>query len=1242
MTKKITAIFLALCMAISVLPMTIQAASKPDIKVGDYVKMGAYNNASILWRCVSIDNNGPLMLADKIVDTLAYDAKTNDNSNSKSHSRSYKRDDYGSNYWKDSNMRSWLNSTAAEGKVDWLCGNPPKDGYVSGVGAYNEKAGFLNAFSKSEIAAMKTVTQRSLVSHPEYNKGIVDGDANSDLLYYTDISEAVANYDSSYFETTTEKVFLLDVKQANAVWKNLKGYYVAYNNDGMAWPYWLRTPVTDCNHDMRYISSSGQVGRYAPWYSDLGVRPAFYLDSEYFVTTSGSGSQSSPYIGSAPNKQEDDYTISEPAEDANPDWNVSTEQSIQLTLGPWYSNDRKYSNPTIPVYTIQKTRSDLENMVVVVCGEGYTKSQQGKFINDVKRLWQDAMKYEPYRSYADRFNVYALCTASESTFDNGGSTFFDVIVDKYNSPVISNNLHGSQWKNHIFERCIGPEFIEKIHDAHIKKKCDPNTIPSGSEYEPYYYVHDYIAQFAMVVNTKSDFGGAYNNREYGFHYFISPSDSYRASKTFAHEFGHGLLGLGDEYSNGYLLDDKELKSLNLSSVEEPEKIKWRQLLGFRNTYTCRNAYGSKMLVSSYECIMRDTNYQFCEVCRLQGFKRMSQLVKDVDLYVATPEVKEYTGAYSKPSDFTDLETSSYYNYTYNRNDRLLSGNSKSRFNTNMNGKKIELRTVIQNISDKNARQLKFKMWIKHSDGSVATDSSGNPLQTVQTFDIPVWNDKANFWPLGALDHIKSDFNSGLKSCSLIYQIPSDAQLKSGDTVAFQVLDENGNVLADDNTETQRYTTVSIQYKFEDGSEIPNTAGGTFTVPYGTKLDLTPAKTLYDYEFIKVDGLNKPIVSDGTVVTYYYKNKNEEHTHNLTLVAAKAATCTTAGNSAYYTCDGCDKWFADATGSVEITDKTSVKIPAPGHTAGTEWKSDDTNHWHECSRCHDKKDEAAHDYGSDNVCDTCGYYKTVPHTHNLTLVAAKAATCTEGGKEAYYKCEGCGKFYEDVLGTKEITDLASWGNIAKIAHTTKQTVTKATPTANGKIVNYCSVCKKTLSTTVIPKASSIKLKATSLTYNGKVRTPKVIVKDRTGKTLVKNTDYTVSYAKGRKYVGKYAVKITFKGKYSGTKTLYFTIKPKATSISSLKAGSKKFTVKWKKQATQTTGYQVQVATNKKFKKNKKTVTIKKQKTTKTTVKKLKAKKKYYVRVCTYKTVKINGKSIRIYSGWSKAKTVTTKK
>ncbi len=428
-----------------------------------------------------------------------------------------------------------------------------------------------------------------------------------------------------------------------------------------------------------------------------------------------------------------------------------------------------------------------------------------------------------------------------------------------------------------------------------------------------------------------------------------------------------------------------------------------------------------------------------------------------------------------------------------------------------------------------------------------------------------------------------------------------------------------------------------------GSEISKAAEGTAVT---LTANAAPSGKVFDKWEVVSGGITLADANSATTtftmpasavsVKATYKNAPHTHTYNQETVKPEAlktpADCTS--NAVYFKSCSC--------GAISTTDTFVAMNTALGHAYGSDWKYDSTNHWHECSRCHDKKDEAAHDYGSDNVCDTCVYYKTVPHTHNLTLVAAKVATCTEGGKEAYYKCEGCGKFYEDVLGTKEITDLASWGNIAKIAHTTKQTVTKATPTANGKIVNYCSVCKKTLSTTVIPKASSIKLKATSLTYNGKVRTPKVIVKDRTGKTLVKNTDYTVSYAKGRKYVGKYAVKITFKGKYSGTKTLYFTIKPKATSISSLKAGSKKFTVKWKKQATQTTGYQVQVATNKKFKKNKKTVTIKKQKTTKTTVKKLKAKKKYYVRVCTYKTVKINGKSIRIYSGWSKTKTVTTKK
>lgn len=140
-------------------------------------------------------------------------------------------------------------------------------------------------------------------------------------------------------------------------------------------------------------------------------------------------------------------------------------------------------------------------------------------------------------------------------------------------------------------------------------------------------------------------------------------------------------------------------------------------------------------------------------------------------------------------------------------------------------------------------------------------------------------------------------------------------------------------------------------------------------------------------------------------------------------------------------------------------------------------------------------------------------------------------------------------------------------------------------------------------------------------------------------LTKDTDYTLS-CENNMEVGTASVIITGKGKYTGTVTKNFTIVLKGTTISGkLTAKKKGFTIKWKNQSKSTTGYQVQYSTNKKFKKKKTIVkTVKKVKTTKLAVKNLKAKKKYYVRVRTYKTV--NGKNY--YSNWSKVKNVTTKK
>ena len=154
------------------------------------------------------------------------------------------------------------------------------------------------------------------------------------------------------------------------------------------------------------------------------------------------------------------------------------------------------------------------------------------------------------------------------------------------------------------------------------------------------------------------------------------------------------------------------------------------------------------------------------------------------------------------------------------------------------------------------------------------------------------------------------------------------------------------------------------------------------------------------------------------------------------------------------------------------------------------------------------------------------------------------------------------------------------------------------------------------------------------FTGKAITQNVTVK--VGNTVLKNgTDYTVSYSNNKK-VGKATVKITGKGKYGGVITKTFTINPAKQEIQKLTAKSKAFFIDWAQKGS-ATGYEVQYATNSKFTGAKK-VTITNNKTDKTTVSKLSANKKYYVRVRSYTTV--NG--TKYYGAWSASKSVTTKK
>ena len=221
-----------------------------------------------------------------------------------------------------------------------------------------------------------------------------------------------------------------------------------------------------------------------------------------------------------------------------------------------------------------------------------------------------------------------------------------------------------------------------------------------------------------------------------------------------------------------------------------------------------------------------------------------------------------------------------------------------------------------------------------------------------------------------------------------------------------------------------------------------------------------------------------------------------HTHTYDQEIQKPETLKSAAD-----CTNDAVYFKSCScGEISTTETFTAAGTQLGHAWASDWSKDTDNHWKECSRCHEKKDEAAHDYGSDNICDTCGYDKTVPHTHNLTLVPAKAPTCTEKGNTAYYTCDGCDKWFEDATGASEITDktsviLAATGHSAsdwksdntdhwkectvvgcgviiegsKAAHTVGEWIidTPATATTSGSKHKECTVCGYTMATETIP-------------------------------------------------------------------------------------------------------------------------------------------------------------------------------
>ena len=377
-------------------------------------------------------------------------------------------------------------------------------------------------------------------------------------------------------------------------------------------------------------------------------------------------------------------------------------------------------------------------------------------------------------------------------------------------------------------------------------------------------------------------------------------------------------------------------------------------------------------------------------------------------------------------------------------------------------------------------------------------------------------------------------------------------------------------------------------------------------------------------------------------TSYKDNTTKATGHSYgNSVVTKQPTCTSEGTK-IKTCTKCN---------VTVTEK----LPAKGHTAVT-----DKGYPATCTTA--GKTDGSHC----SVCNTVIKVQTVinatGHKSSGWIVDKAASIGVKGSK--HKECTVCKK----VLETAEIPALSRI-SISK-ASVTLSTSTYAydgkakkpgvTVKLNGKTlkngtdytVSYSNNTKVGTATVKITgkgnytgsvsKTFKIKnnfKKATvsgisTKAFTGKNITQSITVKYN-GKTLKKGTDYTVSYSNNKK-VGTATVKITGKGSYTGTITKTFKINPAKQEIQKLTAKSKAFFVDWAQKGS-ATGYEIQYATNSKFTSAKK-VTITNKKTDTKTVSKLSGKKKYYVRVRSYTTVK----GTKYYGAWSASKSVTTKK
>lgn len=527
MKKHILSMILVWGMILTWIPtiaLAENAATTPTlqnekIRVGDCIPLGSYYGSPIVWRCVAIDENGPLMLSDKILCLKAYDAKGNSDYHYVPGTFSSIRKQYGSNCYADSNIRQWLNST--ETHISWTHDEPSSPNVLGG-NTYNNESGFLSSanFSAEERSYMKSVTRKVYTNEAENTRGVTDGGSKEHIGVDGLMSAQNRDYTNCYYMYVTDTVFIPDLDQLVTVYYNLGNEYVKacpteqavthsdYSsgdlNSETPYKYWITHAGTNgySYEWVRFIAEDGTCSGSRAWDGAIGIRPAFYLDES---TWNNGGEVDTPPIPAgisdmypAPNSTVDLW-INDPLK-------CSITFTSEIEAGPGKIYLRNYSTSKI----IKTIAYDDENATEWFDCDGNTlsftmSSQIGSFIPRGEKVYltidsdavviKDGSKFEGINnkdmwSFTTRFGLTEY--SERVNFRNSTKDFFENYSTESSSYPISSaelklKLEGIIGKKELNKRlekkdefdgaCFGISAVTALYKMNM---LNPSAFDSGS------------------------------------------------------------------------------------------------------------------------------------------------------------------------------------------------------------------------------------------------------------------------------------------------------------------------------------------------------------------------------------------------------------------------------------------------------------------------------------------------------------------------------------------------------------------------------------------------------------------------------------------------------------------------------------------------------------------------------------------------------------------------------------------